>query len=184
VVAWDAAAAIAALPISPFGASAWRAHHLRYAATDATGSQLVSGRYNRGVDLFSRAQAWPALYCGLGRDVCIGEIVRHADASILPLLNDYMLSELHVSLSSVLDCRDSAALGLDDAALLHDYDLSTPQRLAGAARAGGVEGIIVPSATLLGNALIVFPDLLLEGSTLRVRESQPMRLYVERTGDR
>jgi len=140
----------------------------------------VSGRYNRGTDRFAREQSWPALYCGLTRNACLGEIVRHVDADILPLLNEYLLSELHVELTAVLDCRNSQQVGIERAQLLHDYNLDASQSLAEAARNRPAEGILVPSATLLGDVLVILPDRLLEGSAIEVVNSHPMRLYVDR----
>ena len=78
------------------------------------------------------------------------------------------------------DCRDSMKLGIDRSELLHDYDLDVSQGLAEAARNRDAEGILVPSATLLGDALVIFPDRLLEGSATEVVSSFPMRLYVDR----
>ena len=176
----DVAAAVSALPALPFSGSVWRAHRARYLGGDAGGSLFVSGRYNRGTDRFPREQSWPALYCGLTRDVCLGEIVRHVSADVLPLLNEYLLSELHVQLAAVLDCCDSTMLGIDMSELLHDYNLELSQGLAEAARNRRTEGILVPSATLLGNVLVIFPDRLREGSGIEVVNSRPMRLYVDR----
>lgn len=141
---------------------------------------MVSGRYHRGADLFRPEESWAALYCGLAREVCVGEIVRHMDADLLPLLNDYLLTELHIELSAVADYRDLASIGLTRDALLVDYDVDVPQRLAAVARERGAEGLIVPSATLLGDVLVIFPDRLRDGSKLEALGSTAMRLYVER----
>jgi hypothetical protein len=74
------AASLERARIAPWQVTAWRFHHARFAADDSSGSLRVSGRYNRGLDLFQIDETWPALYLGLGRDVCIGEIVRHSRA--------------------------------------------------------------------------------------------------------
>jgi hypothetical protein len=140
---------------------------------------LVSGRYNHGTDRFAREQSWPALYCGLTRDVCLGEIVRHVSADVLPLLNEYLLSELHVELAAVLDCRDPTTLGINRSELLHDYNFDVSQGVAEAARNRHAEGIFVPSATLLGDVLVIFPDRLLDRSIIKVLSSFPMRLHVD-----
>jgi len=102
------------------------------------------------------------------------------DAELLPLLNDYLLTELHIELSAVADYRDLASIGLTRDALLVDYDVDVPQRLAAVARERGAEGLIVPSATLLGDVLVIFPDRLRDGSKLEALGSTAMRLYVER----
>ena len=140
----------------------------------------MSGRYNRGIDRFAHEQCWPALYCGLTRAVCVGEIVRHVPAALLPLLNDFLLTELHVALTAVLDCRDLTQLGVSPSELLHDYNFEVAQDLAEAARSRDAEGMLVPSATLLGDVIVIFPDHLRERSVIDVRRSDPIRLYVDR----
>lgn len=176
----DAASIISTIAGRPFAGSVWRAHRARYSASDASGSLSVSGRYHRGTDHFPRDRAWLALYCGLSWEVCIGEIVRHVSAELLPLLNQYVISELHVELSNVLDGRHITAAAKDASALLDDDDLELPQSIAEAARDAGAEGLLVPSATLLGDALVIFPDALREHSVIAPLRSDPMRLRVDR----
>ena len=71
-------------------------HKRKYAATDPGGARKVSGRYNRGLDRFSEAESFPALYLATGPEVCLGEVYRHVTQKLLPSLNDYRLSELSV----------------------------------------------------------------------------------------
>jgi hypothetical protein len=159
----------------------WRAHRQRYDALDHGGSLLVSGRYHRGGDAFPDEQVFPALYLALAPETCLGEIIRHVTPATLSRFNEYRLSEIRVSLRAVLDLRHSVPLGVPIDALLDDTDYSIPQALAAAARERGAEGIIVPSATRLGDNLIVFPDRLQAGSELVVVASRDPRLYVEWT---
>jgi hypothetical protein len=177
---WDAEAAIAACAISPWQGSAWRGHRRKYVATDPGGSRKVSGRYNRGLDQFPADQVFAALYLGLGRDICIGEILRHISPVRLSQLTDYRFSELRLELEVVLDCRDVTALGLAPADLWHDTDYRIPQHLAAAALTRDVEGMLVPSATRLGDNLIVFPDHLRAGSQIVVEGFVDPHLYVPR----
>jgi len=110
------------------------------------------------------------LYLALGRDICLGEVVRHATA--LPL-GPYRLSRLRVELQAVLDCRDVTSVGLSLHDLVASSDYQRPQQLAAAALALGVEGMLIPSATLLGANLIVFVD------RMRVESRIEMLDYVE-----
>jgi RES domain-containing protein len=179
-VTWDATQSVAGCAVIAWQGPAWRMHKRKYLATDAGGSRKVSGRYNQGLDLFPEHEVWPALYLALGAEVCLGEILRHVEPEILPSLNDYRMTELAVQLSALLDCRDVKAIGLGATDLWHDTDCRIPRLLAGAARARHVEGILVPSATRLGDNLIVFADqLCLESSLVIVGERDPA-LYVPR----
>lgn len=158
----------------------WRAHWRSYDATDHGGSLRFSGRYNRGADQFPQDQVWPALYLALGSDVALGEILRHVSPEDLADLNEYRLTELEVELAAVLDCRDAIALGLTPDDLVRDYDFAATQEIAAAAIAKRAEGILVPSATRLGDNLIVFPDRLRSTSRLAALGSRNPRLSIPR----
>lgn len=95
-------------------------------------------------------------------------------------LNDYRLSELDVELDAVLDCRDARVLGLTRADLIRDYDFTITQEIGAAVVDRGAEGILVPSATRLGDNLVVFPVKRLDTSRLVVLGSQDPRLYIPR----
>lgn len=177
---WNARTAIANLHPGPWSGQAWRFHRRTYAATDSGGSLVVSGRYHRASDQFPRSQVWAALYLALGPEVSLAEVLRHFAPPLLPQLNEYRLSELAIDLLAVLDCRDAAALGLDPADLVRDYDFALTQEIAAAAIAQGAEGILVPSATDLGENLVVFPAQLRGASRLTVTGSRDPRLYVPR----
>lgn len=179
---WDAAAALAARPVFGWEGRLWRMHKRRYRAEDPGGARLVSGRYNRGLDRFPEDEVFPALYLATAPEVCLGEIYRHITPELLPSLNDFRLSELRAEIQRVADCREPSVLGLAPEDLSHDTDYRATQAL-GAAAGGdgdGVEGLLVPSATGLGDNLILFPQNLLSGSRVRAVSSRDPRLYVRR----
>ena len=178
---WNPAAAVATCPVIPWHGRAWRAHRRAYAATDHSGSLGVSGRYHRALDQFPEDQVWPALYLALGPEVCLGEVLRHIRPERLPLLNDYRISEIAVALATVLDCRDLNAVGLTHDAIWQDDDYTIPQSLAAAALTCGVEAMLVPSATRLGDILVVFPTQLRASSRLELISSRDPQLYVPRS---
>jgi RES domain-containing protein len=156
----------------------WRLHACRYEATDAGGSLKTSGRYNRGLDLFPEAQCWLALYLGLNPEICLGEIVRHLWQGGLEMLKDRCLSELVVEASALLDCRRVDRLGLAYADLCEDLDYRIPQSVAAAAIHRGAEGLLVPSATALGDNLVLFPTHSRPSSKLAVVGVREPRLYI------
>lgn len=177
---WDADAAVATLHPRRWKGQAWRFHQRRYDSLDSAGSLLVSGRYNRGSDQFLEDQTWPALYLALRAETALGEIVRHVTPGLLDKLNDFRMSELAVELAAVLDCHDATVLGLSSDDLTPDHDFEATQELAAAAIARGAEGILIPSATGLGDNLIIFPAQLRSASRLAVVDSRDPRLYVKR----
>jgi len=178
---WDPSDLIARFPITAWGGSAWRIHIQVYPVTDPGGSLLFSGRYHRGGDLFPLPQVWPALYLALRPEVSLGEVMRHVSSEgQLRRLNDFVLSEVTVELAAVLDLRRAVGseLTLDD--LCADLDYRPTQDLAARAIAAGAEAILVPSCTLLGDNLVIFPRQLRATSTLTPGESRSFRLYIER----
>ena len=177
---WDAAAALEAAPVVVWEGHLWRMHKRRYRATDPGGARLVSGRYNRGLDRFPEEQTFPALYLATAPEICLGEVYRHVTPELLPSLNGFRLSELSVDLRKISDCRDAETVGLLAAHLLHDTDYEATQALGAAANSRGLEGILVPSATALGDNLILFPQNFLADSRIEVISSRDPRLYVRR----
>lgn len=162
-------------------ASIWRAHNRKYEATNDGGAFRYSGRYNRGLDKFPEEQVWPALYTATTYGVCLGEITRHLPLTSLRTLSNYRLSQLKVTLSTILDCRDIAGLGLRDEELFHDIDYEVGQALADAARKRGCEGLLVPSATRLPDpVLVIFTAQLHATSRIVVVDSIDPTLVVER----
>lgn len=180
---WDAASTVAFCPVLEWEGAAWRMHKRRYAADDPGGAKKVSGRYNLGRDQFPEERAFGALYLALGPETCLGEIVRHVESIGLGSLNDYRLSELSVHANRVADCRDPALLGLPLEALMDDFDWAVPQALGEAAFRGGLGGVLVVSATRLGDNLVLFPENLDPDSRVEVVSSRDPRLRVERPGE-
>ncbi len=131
---WNADQAVAAAPSRSFRGTVWRVHWREVAPTDWSLSLGSSGRYHRGLDLFSADQAFPALYTSLAPEIAIWEMVRRSAARNLGYLRNNVLSELEVDLSRILDISDAAAVGLT-AADLTGPDHQPSQELAAAAMA-------------------------------------------------
>lgn len=174
---WNARAALAPIRRTSWIGHAWRFHRRRYDATDSTGSRTVSGRYHRASDQFPDDQVCAALYLALSPEVSVGEVLRHFD-QLTPQLNEYRLSELGAELGTVLDCRDASALGLTAADLIRDGDFLITQDIAAEAIVRGAEGVLVPSATRMGDNLVLFPDQSAGTSRLMVIGSRDPRLYI------
>jgi len=177
---WDADAELEACPVVGWEGRLWRMHKRRYRAEDPGGARLVSGRYNRGLDRFPQGETFPALYLASAPEICLGEIYRHITPELLPSLNDFRLSELSVGLQGVADCRNPSALSLNPEHLVHDTDYEATQYLGAAANSRGLEGLLVPSATRLGDNLILFSQNLSGCSRIEVVSSRDPRLYVRR----
>jgi hypothetical protein len=135
------------------------------------------------------------LYLALAPEVAIGERQRHLTMDRLSRLNDYRLTTLELRLRVVIDCTDWERLGVSVEELCDNTNYVIGQHLAEAARRRviaddpdadespptAVEAMIVPSATRLGNNLVVFPDRLNSVSVIRVVRHVDPQLYVERT---
>lgn len=158
---------------------AWRLHSARYAPGDPGGSYRISGRYNRGTDFFGEHAVFSALYLATSPQVSLGEKQRHLTSDNLIQMKDQVLSEFHVRLQAVYDLSEPERLGINTGDLIDDRDLDLPRSLSAALRDLGAEAFLVPSATLLGTNLVVFPDLLTDGSTFELSKSQEARLYAE-----
>jgi hypothetical protein len=141
---------------------------------------LYSGRYHRAPDLFPRADTWPALYLSLAAEISIGEVVRHLPLDMMTRLNRLRLSQLEVALSGVVDCRSAARLGLEEGELIQDFDYSSTQAIGAAAIRQGAEAILVPSATYLGDNLVVFSGRLRASSKISIIGSRDPRLFAPR----
>ena len=175
---WDAGLAVSRCSVVPWLGAAWRIHRRRYTASDHGGSLKVTGRYHRGADRFAAEATWPALYLALVPETALGELVRHITPELLPHLNGYRMSELAVTLEAVADCRNAVQLGIPPAALVEDLDLDMTQQIGAAVLAAGFEGLLVPSATALGDNLVIFPTNLGSGSRLDVTSGRDPRLFV------
>jgi hypothetical protein len=88
---------------------------------------------------------------------------------------------MRVSLSAVLDLRKPAVLGLAVADLVDDYDYVLTRAIAEAALRRGLEGLLVPAASLVSANLVVLVDNVLPTSTIESVESIDPRLYVPRS---
>jgi RES domain-containing protein len=93
--------------------------------------------------------AWPALYTSLDLATALGEIQRNIKLSGL---KDYRVTEIWVQLEHVVDCREMPKTNR----FLDDVDYSVGQSIAASAISQGAEAILVPSATLLGDNLVIF----------------------------
>lgn len=119
-----------------------------------------------------------ALYVSLAPEVSLAEIIRNTDPAMMPKLNSYRLTELHVELEAVLDLQALDSTGFQSTELLEGRNYSIAQDIARDALMSGAEAIIVPSATRLGNNLVIFPDNLKPESRLEVVASRDPVLYV------
>jgi hypothetical protein len=113
-------------------------------------------------------------------EASIGEFLRHSAEGALSRLAVMRLSRLSVRVSALLDCRDPALMGLDLELLLHDTDYELTQAIGAASLVRDVEGIIVPSATLLGDNVVLWMARLRFGSHVSLVRSEDPRLYVPR----
>lgn len=158
-------------------------HASRYSADNPGGAFEYSGRYHRGRDLFGEDEVFPALYLATAPEITLGEKQRHLTSANLPQMRNQVLSELRISLQAVCDISRPEELGISSEALMYDHDYSFPQSLSAALLDRRCEALLVPSATLLGANLVVFPNHLVEGSSLEIVASRPTRLYVEKKPD-
>lgn len=124
------------------------------------------------------------MYLATAPEVSLGEKQRHLTSGNLPQMKNQVLSEFHVRLQEIYDLSNPQELGINSKDLIDDRDHSLPQSLAAALRERGAEAFLVPSATLLGTNLVVFPDLLRDPSSLEILDSRKTRLYVEGPGER
>lgn len=169
---------------SEWRGDAWRHHAASRTATESAGSIKFSGRYNRGHDQFAPEECWEALYLSLGRDIALGELIRHLGEDRAPTfvrLKNRRLSKLYLELANVVDCRSASSLGIQEDDLLGDSDAaySIGQAIGGSAALLGYEAILVPSATRLGHNIIVFPMNVRHSSLVTVIESIDPALFVE-----
>lgn len=128
---------------------------------NTTGAQTQGGRWNP-------PNSYPALYLALSDETAAAEFYRRAQGENRPPedLLPRRLFRYRVRLSAVLDLTDSETrqgLGLTEEAL-RAADRSVCNALGDAAHYVGFEGIRAPSATGVGEVLVVFFDLLKAGS--------------------
>lgn len=121
------------------------------------------------------------MYLSLSNGGALAELTRRLEPTTLAGLNDRRLTRIQVSLSVVLDLRDPSILGLTLADMTDDYDYTITQALAAAALQRGVEGLLVPAASLVSANLVVLVDNLLPDSEIQPLDSIDPRLYVPRS---
>ena len=170
---------ILSLTPEPFHGAVWRTHWREVDATDWSLSLRSSGRYHRGRDLESVANAWAALYTSLAPEIALWEMVRRSAARDLNFLRNNVLSELSVDLSDVLDLRDPTQLGLNPDNIVGS-DLTVCQLIGQSTIQREAQGIVVPSATGLGANLICFPQNFSDSSSLRLVNSVGLPLSMLR----
>lgn len=173
-----------ACPVVPWDGIVWRAHSRRYAPTDPGGALRVSGRYHRGADHFPADQAFAALYTSVSDAVVTWEVIRGSmrgrAGAVEARLRAIDLARLRVRLATALDIRDPAVAGLAAAALTSD-DYSLTQAVGAATFARGIEGLLVPSATGVGEPgrdynVVILTDNLRPESEVTFVDSRHPRL--------
>ncbi len=95
-------------------------------------------------------------------------------------LNSLRISQLAVRLERVVDFRELMESEVLATFMLDAHNYAFTQRMAQEAINRGAEAILVPSATRLGDNLVIFPDKLRPESQLEVIGSRDPVLYVER----
>jgi RES domain-containing protein len=171
-------------PILPWTGDVWRVHSRRYAATGPGGSLRFAARWHRGGSAFPPSQAFATLYTAVSDAVATWEYIRHsrrADATEIWLrFTTVTLSRLRLQVPAVLDLRDPALAGLavDD---LTAPDYLLPQAIGAEAFTTGLQGLLVPTATGVGEAardynVIIFTDNLRPGSSITYMESKTPKL--------
>ena len=162
----------------------WRVHTRRYSPTDPGGSLRSQGRWHRGGLSFPPDQVFATLYAAVSDAVATWEYLRHSRrpsaVEMWLRLTSVNLSRLHVRLSAVLDLRDPTLTGLTaDDLIGNDYSL--PQAIGAEAFARRFEGLLVPSATGVGESgrefnVIIYPDNLRTDSLITFIESKTPNL--------
>lgn len=177
----DFEALIRSCQVYQWSGSVWRTHSRIYAADDPGGSIKRSGRYHRAPDIALDGRGWTALYTTLSPETSLGEVLRHTPPVLMARLNTLRLTEFFTSLTVVIDLRGLQSIDVIGVSMLDNSNYTITQQLAQAALTAGAEAIFVPSATRLGDNLVIFPDHLRPESRLEVIGSRDPMLYVERT---
>jgi hypothetical protein len=184
VVDGIARSVVLACPVIAWSGSVWRIHGRRFVATDPGGALVLSGRYHRGRDLFPVNAVFPALYTSAGPEIATWEMIRHSRRSTAIAMwqrfTTVHLSRLQLTLEAVLDLRDPSATGISQADLIGD-DYTLTQAIGAVAAAEGHEGLIVPTATGIGEPgaafnVVIFTDNVRPGSTIAVVETRSPNL--------
>lgn len=126
----------------------------------ATGPSFTyGGRYNK-------AGEFGVLYLSESPAVCEQEKLKQV-ANQPELLPPQVIGAVEVDIRDVLDLTEAAnqkALGISRLELTDSLDLTLPQAVAEAARALGINALLVPSAVAAGKNLVVFEERLTQSS--------------------
>lgn len=189
------AEALSKRPIIPYAGHVYRTIARRYPADNFEGYLRAAGRLNEIGD-------GPIGYFSTSEVTSLAEVirhihVRHALADITALeempsvvdqyldgyLNTRRIVEFEVLLVDVLDVRDLAAVGIKPEEFFQtppggwDAGGFISQQLGREVRRRGHEALLVPSASGLGDNLIVFPGNLHPGSMLKPGPHRDPSLY-------
>jgi RES domain-containing protein len=138
----------------PWSGHVHRSHRPAQTADDARFSILGGGRWNVGHGDPDGRRPFPALYTATSPLISTWERLRHLDERSVGTMKASLrtaLSQLEVTLPSVLDLRSPKSFGVDPAVLLgSDYGVS--QAISAGAYDEGLGGLLVPTATGLGAA--------------------------------
>lgn len=136
------------------------------------GNEKVSGRWHIKGE-------FNALYLCESKKVCIEELKRKVEDEII-IKNIFDLFELEINFSQILDLTSEEnlkALEITENELLSGNvytadEISLPNSLARTAYELGFEGILVRSATMTGNNIVMFPKNQLKDSSIIVTKEK------------
>lgn len=134
------------------------------------GSKKVSGRWHIKGE-------FNALYLSESKKVCIEELKRRVDDETI-IENLFNIFEIEINISKILDLtskKNLKILKVDEKDLLSGSvcelnEVDLPNNLAKMAYKLGFEGILVKSATLAGNNIILFPANILKESKIKIKK--------------
>jgi len=186
--------------VAPYVGSAYRGHARLYLPTDFTGSSMYAGRLH---ELPARqgatGQDRRTGYLAIEEVTALAEIIRHQEARAdvsdatatkasaernMMYLSTRRLTRLELRFSRIRDARNLEALGISRDAFFVDgvWDAGgyISQALGQACRVAGDEGVLVPSATRLGDSLILFLENKLGSSEIHQGPSRDPSLVLTR----
>lgn len=125
-----------------------------YDCHSGEGASIRGGRWNPD-------NGFQTIYTALSRETAAAELYRFAARSSLSV-RDFLprkLCVLHACLASVVDLRSEEALSTVELSLedVTDPDWTACRTVGAATYKFGLEGLLVPSATGVGEALVIFP---------------------------
>ena len=111
----------------------------------------------------------------------LAELIRWMEPTSPAALNNRRLTRIRVSLNIVLDLRDPTVIGLSLTDVIDDHDYTITQAVAAAALDRGIEGLIVPAASLVSPNLVILVENLSVTSRLEPLDWIDPRLFVDRS---